>query len=37
MLPAQVSLANRIFGEAKTADHLDRSNGLEERSLASQC
>ena len=37
MLPAHVSLANRIFGDAQTTAHLDRSDGLKERSLARQC
>ena len=37
MLSEHVSLANRIFGDAQTTAHLDRSDGLQERSLAIQC
>jgi citrate lyase subunit beta/citryl-CoA lyase len=37
MLPSQVNLANRIFGDAHSAASLDRSDDLQERSLAIQC
>ena len=36
MLPAHVSLANRIFGEAHSTAPLNRSDGIQERSMASQ-
>ena len=36
MLPAHVSLANQIFGEASSSAPLHRSDGIQERSMASQ-
>ena len=36
MLPVHVSLANQIFGEASSSAPLHRSDGIQERSMASQ-